>query len=290
MININCKIETPKSLEEVLLLLSNANSDTKILAGGTDLIVGKIQGSKRFIDTKILIDINKIYELHKIELVDDKIFIGSASTFSEIEKNEIIIEHLPILKKAVSTIGSMQIRNRATISGNFVNNAPCADSVPALLVYDAELELMSLNGKRNISLQKFLEAPYKTQLQKNEIVTKIIVQIPNKNFKGDFYKLGRRRAVAISRITLALLCETENNFIKDIRIASGAVTPIGKRFYELENFAKEKKIEKDLLIYLSQKMGEGILNITGLRWSSAYKLPVVQQMFYQLLNNIMLNL
>ncbi len=289
MINLNCKIETPNSLDEVLLLLSNANSHTQILAGGTDLIVGKIQGSKRFIDTKILIDINKIYELHKIELVNDKILIGSASTFSEIEKNEIIIKYLPILKKAVSTIGSLQIRNRATIGGNFVNNAPCADSVPALLVYDAELELMSLNGKRIIPLQKFLEAPYITQLQKNEIVTKIIVQMPNRNLKGDFYKLGRRRAVAISRITLALLCELENNFINEFRIASGAVTPIGKRFYEIENFAKGKKTEKDLLIYLSQKMGEEILNITGLRWSSAYKLPVVQQMFYQLLNNIVLN-
>ncbi len=289
MINLNCKVETPKSLNEVITLLSHANSKTKILAGGTDLVVGKIQGSKRFIDTETLIDINKIDELHKIEFIDGKIFIGAASTFSEIEENEIISKHLPILKKAVSTIGSLQIRNRATIAGNFVNNAPCADSVPALLVYDAELELMSANGTRNISLQKFLEAPYKTQLQRNEIVTKIIISKPNKNLKGDFYKLGRRRAVAISRITLALLCEIENNFIKDIKIASGAVTPIGKRFYELENFAKEKKIEKELLINLSQKIGEEILNITGLRWSSAYKLPVVQQMFYQLLNNIMIN-
>lgn len=288
MINLNCKVETPKTLDEVIILLSNTNSNTKILAGGTDLVVGKIQGSKRFVETETLIDINKIDELHRIELVDNKIIIGAASTFSEIEKNELVDKYLPILKKAVSTIGSLQIRNRATIAGNFVNNAPCADSVPALLVYDAELELVSSNGKRNISLQNFLDAPYKTQLQKNEIVSKIIIPIPNKNLIGDFFKLGRRRAVAISRITFAILCEIEKNTFKEIKIASGAVTPIGKRFYDLENITKGKKIEKDLLINLSQKLGEEILNITGLRWSSAYKLPVVQQMFYQLLNNIVI--
>ncbi|MCX7876559.1 MAG: FAD binding domain-containing protein [Melioribacteraceae bacterium] len=288
MINLNCKIETPKNIDELLKLLAVENFNSKILAGGTDLIVGKIQGSKRFVDTELLIDINKIEELHKIDLIDDKIIIGASTTFSEIENNKIINEHLPLLKKAVSKIGSLQIRNRATIAGNFVNNAPCADSVPPLLVYNAELELISFGNKRTISLENFLEAPYKTQLQKSELVSKIIIPVPDKNIIGDFYKLGRRRAVAISRITLAVLCRIENNSFDDIRIASGAVTPIGKRFYEIENFTREKRINNDLLINLSQMLGEEILKITGLRWSSAYKLPVVQQMFYQLLNNIVI--
>jgi carbon-monoxide dehydrogenase medium subunit/xanthine dehydrogenase FAD-binding subunit len=233
-----------------------------------------------------LIDINKIDELHSIQMSENEIMIGAATTFSEIQENLLIEKYLPLLKKAVSTIGSLQIRNKATIAGNFVNNAPCADSVPALLVYDARIELQSLNKKRELLLEDFLMEPYKTQLDSNEIVTKIIIPIPKENYKSDFYKLGRRRAVAISRITLAVLCNVKNNTFNDIKIASGAVTPIGKRFKEIENFAKGKKITNELLIQLSQKLGEEILQATGLRWSTAYKLPVVQQTFYQLLFNL----
>lgn len=286
MINLNCNVYSPKNLNEVLELLTSQNGKAKILAGGTDLIVGKIQGSKRFYDINSLIDINKIDELHSIQMSENEIMIGAATTFSEIQENLLIEKYLPLLKKAVSTIGSIQIRNKATIAGNFVNNAPCADSVPALLVYDARIELQSLNKKRELLLEDFLMEPYKTQLDSNEIVTKIIIPIPKENYKSDFFKLGRRRAVAISRITLAVLCNVKNNTFNDIKIASGAVTPIGKRFKEIENFAKGKKITNELLIQLSQKLGEEILQATGLRWSTAYKLPVVQQTFYQLLFNL----
>lgn len=286
MINLNCNIFIPKNLNEVLELISSQEGKAKILAGGTDLVVGKIQGSKRFYDVDTLIDINKIDDLHSIQIFGNQLIIGAASTFTEIQENPLVEKYLPLLKKAVSNIGSLQIRNRATIAGNFVNNAPCADSVPALLSYDARIELQSMNKKRELLLEDFLVEPYKTQLAHDEIVTKIIVTIPKENYKGDFYKLGRRKAVAISRITLAVLCDVKNNSINDIKIASGALTPIGKRFKEIESFAKGKKISNDLLIQLSQKLGEEILQVTGLRWSTAYKLPVVQQMFYQLLFNI----
>lgn len=289
MINLNCDVKIPKTINEALEILSNEKPNKKILAGGTDLIVGKIQNSKRFLNIDTLIDINKINELHNIELFNNEILIGAASTFSEIENNELIKKYFPLLKKAVSGIGSLQIRNRATIAGNFVNNAPCADSVPALLVYNAKLEIKSLTNKRNISLQDFLEAPYKTKIQENELVTKIIIPIPSQNYIGEFYKLGRRRAVTISRITLAILCDVEKNNFKEIRIASGAITPIGKRFYEIEKFATGKQINNDLLIEISQMIGKEIINATGLRWSTAYKLPVVQQSLYQLLNKMISN-
>jgi len=280
------EILTPKSLNEVLSILSNQEKKLKIIAGGTDVVTGLKQESKRFIETEVLIDINRIAELKGIEQRNGKISIGAASTFSEIYKNQIVSKELPILKKAVSTIGSLQIRNRATIAGNFVNNAPCADTVPALLVYSATIEIESINSKREISLQEFLQGPYKTQLKKDEIVTRINIPIPSKTYIGDFYKLGRRQAVAISRITLAVLMELKENKINDVRIASGAITPIGVRFSELEKYAKGKEANKDFLKSLSSKMGEEIIKLTGLRWSSEYKLPVVQQMFYQILNKI----
>jgi len=114
----------------------------------------------------------------------------------------------------------------------------------------------------------------------------VVLPVPGYVYRGDFYKLGRRRGVAISRISLALLLDIQNSVIRDIRIASGAVTPIGKRFKQLENSAQGKKVTTELFQQLAQELGQQILDITGLRWSTGYKLPVVQQMFYQLLENV----
>ena len=281
------EILTPQSLNEVLGILSNNDKVLKIIAGGTDVVTGLKQESKRFINTEVLVDINRIAEVKGIEQRNGKISIGAASTFTEIYNNQIVSKELPILKKTVATIGSLQIRNRATIAGNFVNNAPCADTVPALLVYNTTIEIESINSKREISLQEFLQGPYKTQLKKDEIVTRINIPVPPKTFAGDFYKLGRRQAVAISRITLAVLMELNENKINEIRIASGAVTPIGTRFPKLEKFAKGNEMNDNFLKTLASKMGEEIIKLTGLRWSSEYKLPVVQQMFYQMLSVIL---
>ncbi len=276
----------PQDLNEALNALIINQENVHIIAGGTDVIPGLNQESNRFKNTRLLIDINKVPEVKGINVGTEKISIGAAETFSDILQNEIVQKKLPLLWKSAGTIGSVQIRNRATLAGNFVNNAPCADSVPVLLVYNATVEIESLNSKREIPLNDFLSAPYKTKLNKDEMVTRINIPIPSKKFAGDFYKLGRRRAVAISRITLALLISLNNNMIDEIRIASGAVTPIGTRFFDLEKFAKGQTVEDQFLKELSRKLGEQIIQVAGLRWSSKYKLPVVQQMFYQILNRI----
>jgi len=276
----------PEKIEEVLLLLAENQGDTCIIAGGTDIIPGFQQRSSRFQNIKKLIDINQIAELKIIERHGQNIIIGAGVTFSELMKNPVIRDNLPLLAKAASTIGSVQIRNRATIGGNFINNAPCADSVPPLLVYDANVRIMALTGERIISLHDLFLQPYQIQLQPDELVAQIILPILSNGYQGDFYKLGRRRGVAISRITLALLMKIIDQTIQDIRIASGAVTPIGIRFPELEDFARGKKISDNLCRQLAQQLGKAILEKTGLRWSSAYKLPVVQQMFYQTLSKV----
>lgn len=280
------ELYTPKSLPAVLKIIAEKKGKATLIAGGTDIVPGFHIDSKRFADIKCLIDINKVSKLKQIKESDKKISIGAAVSFTEITNNKLIKKHFPLLAHAASTVGSTQIRNRATIGGNFINNAPCADSVPSLLVYDASIKIKSAKGMRTIPLSEFLIAPYKTRLKKNEIVTEVIIPKLDKDYKGEFYKLGRRRGVAISRITIALLLKTRKNKIEDIRIASGAVTPIGKRFPNIETFAIGKDMGSDLFKELSIKLGEEVLEAAGLRWSSTYKLPVVQQMFYQLIEKI----
>jgi CO/xanthine dehydrogenase FAD-binding subunit len=281
------KFEQPKDLQGALRLLDKYRGyNARLIAGGTDIVPGFQQESSRFKDIEILIAIHDIKELKLIERKGKHVFIGAGVTFSELTGHPLIKELYPLLVKAAGSIGSVQIRNRATIAGNFVNNAPCADSVAPLLVYEAMIQIQSPYKKRAVSLEDFLLNPYKTQLQPDEIVTRVDLPIIKKGIQGDFFKLGRRRGVAISRISLALLLDIENTFIHELRVASGAVTPIGIRFKQLEQSARGKKATPDLFAQLAQELGQQILDITGLRWSTAYKLPVAQQLFYRLLEDI----
>jgi carbon-monoxide dehydrogenase medium subunit/xanthine dehydrogenase FAD-binding subunit len=282
----NINFYAPKTLQELFSLFDEFNENYSLLAGGTDVVTGFQQNSARFISVKNLIDLNEIKEIKGIQKLDDKIILKAGTTFSDVIKNETIKEYFPLLVKSSQGVGSVQIRNRATLVGNFVNNAPCADSVPALLVYNAVIEIQSRGSKSEIPLQEFLIKPYRTQLKPGEVVTAIKLPILQDKYEGDFYKLGRRRALSISRISLAMLIRVERNIIKDFRIASGAVSPIGKRFYKLEETVLNKQISSGLIKKFSSELGKEILEITGLRWSTHYKLPVVQQVCCQMFYNL----
>lgn len=276
----------PGSLDELCRLLQNNIGSSKIIAGGTDIVPGFHIESPRFTRVEKLIDLNRIVELKEIHVKDNFISIGSAVTFSEIISNDLLNEKIPLLVKASKTIGSTQIRNRATLGGNFINNAPCADSVAPLLVYDAEIKIKSYTAEKIIKLQDFLVKPYETRLKPDEIVTHVLIPIHKLNYIGDFYKLGRRRSVSISRISLAVLLYLREGTIDDVKIASGAVTPIGTRFYDIEEFARGKMLNDESAKEIAIKLGEKILQISGVRWSSEYKIPVVQQVCYHLLKKL----
>lgn len=279
----------PVDLKQALEILAEGDPGIRPLAGGTDILPGFHQQAPRFAGIRTLLDIHDLPELTTVQETDDGISIGAAVTVSALLEENLMHERYPLLAQAASSIGSIQIRNRATIAGNFVNNAPCADSVPPLLVYDANIEIRSASQTRKISLEEFLTTPYRTQLSPDELVTRIFLPHPPTGYAGEFYKLGRRRGVAISRITLAVLVKQNKGVFKDIRIAAGAVTPIGLRFPTLEKFVRNKPADSDFLKELSGKLGKLILDKTGLRWSTPYKLPVTQQMFYQLLVRIIEN-
>lgn len=283
------EIIRPASINEAIQILSAHSGEARVIAGGTDIIVGFQQSSPRFATVKRLIDLSALLELRIISREGDRLLIGAAATFADLMSDSNVTRYFPLLAKAASTIGSVQIRNRATIGGNFINNAPCADSVPPLLVYEANVHIQSLQHQRVLSLQEFLLKPYRTQLQPDEMVTHISLPLLTDQYRGDFYKLGRRRAVSISRITLALLLKQNDGKIEDIRLASGAVTPIGVRLNKLEKQALGQELSEDFLKDLSIELGREIFKVSGLRWSSPYKIPVVQQAFYQMLTKTVLS-
>ncbi|MFH1197001.1 MAG: FAD binding domain-containing protein [bacterium] len=283
--NQTIKILFPKNAREACELLSE-NKNSKIIAGGTDIIPGFHIESSRFKNVNQLIDINSIREIKSVELNPENISIGAGLTFAEIISNPILNKRMPLIVKSAKTVGSLQIRNRATIGGNFINNAPCADSVPPLLLYDAKIKIRSLDEERILPLEDFLLKPYSTQLRHNEVVTQIIIPVNCQKVNCDFYKLGRRRGVSISRISLAILMKSQNGRISGLRIACGAVTPVGIRLHELEQKFIGVKCSDKSFKEIAIGVGEKILEVTGLRWSSEYKIPVLQQMVYQLFKNM----
>ncbi len=273
-----------KSINEATSLLKEVEG-SKLIAGGTDFIPGYHHSSKRFNFEK-LIDISQIDELKTITEGNSIISIGACSTFSSILSSKLISTELPILVEAVSKIGSVQIRNRATIGGNICNNAPCADSVPALLVYDAEIELFSSEGKIILPIRDFLTGAYGTTILSDQIVTRIMIDKAKLDYQsGFFYKLGRRRAVAVSRLTFAFLYKKQKGILEKFAFAAGAVTPTGKRFTEVEKEFQNMKIDDGSIKILTKAIVDKALEYSGLRWSSLYKIPVLTENVYFYLRN-----
>lgn len=227
-------VKQAKSIEQALELLSQYEN-AKVIAGGTDII---IQINEKRVQPEVLIDVSKVEELRKIEENDDYIKIGAAVTYTDIIESSIFEGNLSGFKKACRLVGSPQIRNRGTIGGNIVNASPAADSVPPLIALGATVILDSKKGIREVKVEDYFSHRQTFGIRQDEILTFIRFRKP----KGvlTFDKLGLRKALAISRISIAALVELDENKIKFVRIASGSIGRYPMREYEVEEFLQGK--------------------------------------------------
>lgn len=231
-----------ESKDEVVKLLGKYKEDGKIIAGGTDLLIDL--RNKR-ISPKALIDISTIGELKNIEEKGDLIEIGGGVTFTQIVENKLFKNSLYGLKKACRMVGSPQIKNKGTIGGNIVNSSPAADAIPPLICLDATLILESLEGKREIRLEDFYRDRENFNIRSDELLVAIRFKRPKDNQNLSFAKLGLRKALSISRISIAVLLEVdEDKKVRDIRVTSGSIGRYPMREPELEEFLLGKVIEE----------------------------------------------
>ncbi|MEM1623529.1 MAG: xanthine dehydrogenase family protein subunit M [Sulfolobales archaeon] len=229
----------PRDLREALELL-NSIEGAKIVAGGTDLVVDL---KYRRVAPKALIDVSELGELRFIRVGGNYIEIGSAVTMQELAESELVRRSLPLLAEAVEMIGSWQIRNLATIGGNICNASPAADSIPPLLTYDAELELVSLNGLRTISIEKFFTGPKRTVLERGEILRSIKVPLSRQKFGWSYIKVGRT-SFDLAKVSVAVLLRTEDGIVSEVRIALGSVAPTPVRARTTEKSITGMSLEK----------------------------------------------
>jgi xanthine dehydrogenase iron-sulfur cluster and FAD-binding subunit A len=261
----------PQSLAEALNLL--AADIYQPIAGGTDLIP-----QLRFATPVRLLDVGGL-GLNVIKDDGDYLEIGAGCSHTLTAENDLVHRYAPLLGIASSMVGSCQIRNRGTVGGNIVNASPCADTVPALLIYDAEVVLESSSGQRTMKLADFTTRPYVTDRKPNELLRAIRCK-KNRNTTGHSYiKLGRRQAVNISRMTVAASLGIEDEIIKDARISGGSVFPVTSRMTELENILSGQKLTSKLIDEAGKFAAELMIKQSGYRWSTPYKEPVLTGLY-----------
>lgn len=243
------KIEylSPKTLDEALSFYNSYKEKAVYIAGGTDIIV-KLKDEKIFPD--YLISLKNIEELKRFFIDDDSnLHIGSLITHRTLETSSLIKENYPIIYDAVSNIGSVQVRNVATLAGNLANAVPSADGAIPLITLDAKIAYYDLNGNNSIELKDFFVSPGKTIFEDGEIITEIIIPPLNKNTGSAYMKFGRRAAMELPIIGVGLLISLDDDLKKCIkaRIGLGVAGPTPLRALKAEEFLEGKIIDEDVL-------------------------------------------
>lgn len=265
---------SPVTLSEACNYLAGSYGEARLLAGGTDVLI-EMRKPTAQVPTSI-VDISRISELKGISESGDSVIIKPLTTHTEVFQSGIIRRHAPLLRKAVSMIGSPQIRNRGTIGGNIMNAAACADTVPPLMALNARLTLKSASAEREVLLSEFFVKPYVTTARKDEILTEIQFQKLSSGTCSSFVKLGRRNALSIARLSVAALLKLNGKGImEEARIVPGAVFPTWHRVQEAEELLVGKKPSTELFQKAGEKVSEVMIALTGRRWSTEYKEPVV---------------
>lgn len=213
------KYSRPGTLAEAVALLEKHGSKAQMLAGGTDLVIGLREG---WIRADVVVDVKRIPELAPgIEEGEAALSIGGATVMTEIENDERVLEIFPALAEAARTVGSVQIRNRATLVGNICNASPAADTAPPLLVYGAVMVIAGPAGVRRVSVDDFILGPGKIDLQRGELVVAVEVPKPAGPFGAAYTRMTRRLGTDLASVTLACGVDEAGT----TRLAYGSVGP-----------------------------------------------------------------
>lgn len=264
----------PLDLNEALVYLHKSPYKTKLLAGGTDLI---IQMRERSVEADYIVDLANVPELKGVTREGDNLIIGSMVTFVELERHQLINEHIPLLAEAAGAVGSPQIRNTATIGGNIANAATAADSLPALLALEAKVRLQKVGTSREVRLEDILVGVNKTSIEREEILTHIIIPLPQANTGMAFVKLGRRKALAIARLNLGLTLKiAADEKIEKATLALGAVGVTAYRVPQVEELLHGKSLDADTIAAACNLVSEVVAAKLGTRPTAPYKKTVAK--------------
>jgi CO/xanthine dehydrogenase FAD-binding subunit len=258
----------PGTLAGVLELLAAEPGAWTPIAGGTELMVAFAAG--RLAAPK-LVSLWGIPDLRTIEVRPQWVVIGAAATFLDLRRHAIIAAELPLLAKAASWIGSVANQGRATLGGNLVNGSPAADSSPALLAYDAEIELISARGRRRVPYAAFHTGYKRNVLAADELL--YAIHLPRR-FAGHaqyLRKVGTRRAMAIAKVALGATALLENGVIREIRFGVASLSPFPARLLQTEVALLGQTITRDTIQSAHRALLTEVKPIDDIRSTAEYR-------------------
>lgn len=276
----------PQSMADALKFLADFKGSLRPLAGGTDILPDMKKGKLKNVG---LLDLSRIPDIRKISIQENVIKLGSLCSFSQIENSPLIREKVPLLSEAAASVGSPQIRNLGTVGGNIANASPAADTVNALVALDAKAKLNSIEGSRTVLLSELLCGVGKTNIQPKEILTEISFEIPNNKSKSGFIKLGRRKALAIARMSLAMIITEQEGVIRQARVSLGAVGPNPSRNNKLEDYLIGNKPTESLVNGFAETAGMEVARMLGSRASAPYKREAIKGIARDLASRLLLD-
>ncbi len=272
---INYEYLMPGTLDEAISNFRDHTGDAQYIAGGTELMHGIKAGKRR---PQCLISLRHIKELGQITSKDGKLRIGAMVTHRELELSTSLKGKFDGLIDAVSNIGTVQIRNVATIGGNLCNASPAADSAPPLLVLDSRITLTGADESRSLPIEEFFKGVNKTTLTDNELLVEIVVPDPDEESGSAFMK-NIRAGADISKINCAVFIKRQGDICQSCRIAFGSVAPTPIRIKTVEAFLKGKKVNEALIRSAGEMASEEIKPITDIRSTAEYRKDISKVIF-----------
>jgi CO/xanthine dehydrogenase FAD-binding subunit len=271
----NYQLTTPASLADALALLRDEPGVWKPFAGGTDLMVLLEAGR---LPHRNYINIWGLDELRGMEANESHVTLGALTTYTDVQANPILRDEFPMLCQAASETGGLAIQNRGTLGGNIINASPAADSPPALLAYDAEIELVSSGESRWLPYHGFHTGYKEMHLGADELLSRIRLPRNTKGVTHYYRKVGTRKAQAISKVCLAAVSRMNDGQISDTRIALGSVAPIVVRCVQTEDSLRGRKPDAETIAAACDTLLREISPIDDIRSTADYRLQVARNL------------
>ena len=265
-------------------MMADAPGQWTPIAGGTELMVAHAAG--RLIAPR-LVSIWGLDELGYIRVDSDFISIGGGVNFGQLRRHEAIAAEFPLLSRAAGWLGSIANQNRATIAGNIVNGSPAADAPPALLVYEAEIELISLGGTRRIPYSEFHLGYKRSLLQPDELVLSLHLPRRFGSHRGYLRKVGTRNAMAITKVALAGTGLVQEGRVIEIRLAAASVADRPVRLTAAEAALRGKMLNAESKAEARSALLSEVRPIDDIRSTANYRKHVAANLLDEFLNELM---
>jgi carbon-monoxide dehydrogenase medium subunit len=275
----------PESVEEAISSLAAYGRDAKAIAGGTDLI---LQIRNKEIKPKFVIDLNSVSGLDYINYDEEAgLRIGALTTIRSLEVSSLIQRSYPVISEAAGQLGSVAIRNMATLGGNLCNGAPSAETAPALIGLSAIAKIVGAGGKKLVPLEQFFAGPGTTILGAGELLAEIQVPVQARNTKAVYLKHTKRDSIGPAIVGVSVLISQDDEACKDVKVVLGAVAPKPMRAYRAEKVIRGRKANDALINRSAQLASEEARPISDVRASAEYRKEMVRVLVQRALRGVM---